>query len=379
MTELETTTRQTLHAARRVVVKVGSRVLTTQDVRLDARVLTGLCAAIAEAMQASREVVLVSSGAVAFGMSVFGIRDRVEDIAEKQALAAVGQSVLMQRYREIFELHGIVVAQVLLTHSDFADRQRFLHARHVMERLLRRGVLPIVNENDVVAVDEIRFGDNDALSSQVAHVVGADALVLLTEVEGLHTADPTRDPSAARLPFVSQIDDAVLGLAGSSSSRVGTGGMSSKLLAARATTRLGIPVLIAAGKRAGALEAALRADDVGTLFAPSDDPARGKRGWIAVTLRPSGSVRIDAGAVKAIVERGKSLLPSGIVGVEGEFGVGDPVAILDPGGREIARGLAAYASGDLRRIAGAQSSEIEALLGYTCGREAVHRDDLVLE
>jgi glutamate 5-kinase len=360
------------------VVKVGSSLLSTPD-GLDRRRIRSLAEDVETLARGGREFVLVTSGAIAAGVARLGGRHRPTTIREKQAAAAVGQIELMAFYEEVFSALGRHVAQMLLTREDLAQRHRYLNAKHTLVALLERRVLPIVNENDTVAVEEIRFGDNDNLSADVAALAEADLLVILTDVDGLHTADPTRDPSARRIPVVSPGDREVDRYAASRPGRLGTGGMLTKLQAARKAARVGIPTIIADGRPAGALRRLFDPEnDAGTFVpAPADRLARRKH-WIAFTSRPRGSLHLDSGAVSAIRDGKRSLLPSGVRAVDGEFGPGDCVRCLGPDGREVARGLVNYSAAEARRIAGAKTRDIEGILGYKISDEMIHRDDLVI-
>ncbi|HWP66212.1 MAG TPA: glutamate 5-kinase [Candidatus Limnocylindria bacterium] len=363
-----------LARARRVVVKVGSNVLTETDGRRGRLpTLVGELAALGR----RRELVVVTSGAVAAGRSrVKGSERRLE---WRQAAAAVGQPTLMARYERAFARHGRVVAQVLLTHADLADRRRYLNARHTLRTLLGAHVVPIVNENDTVAVEELQFGDNDNLSAMTATLVDADLLVILSDVPGLFTADPTRDASATRIAVANADAPELAAMAGPARHGVGTGGMATKLAAARKAAAAGITTVIADGRRRGVLAAVFDpARDAGTwLLAPGDRLTRRKH-WIAHVLKPTGSIHLDAGAERAVVSGGRSLLPSGVRGSEGEFAVGDCVRLVAPDGREIGRGLVNYSAAETAKLAGAHSRDIERLLGYKGSDELIHRDDLVV-
>ncbi|MBX3026726.1 glutamate 5-kinase [bacterium] len=368
-----------LPRVKRVVVKIGSSILSgPQDI--DRERIGRLVGELAGLRRRGYAVVLVSSGAVAAGMARLGLRERPSTVPQKQAAAAVGQIRLMAFYDERFSAHGLPVAQILLTHDDLAHRRRYLNARHTFEELLGAGVLPIVNENDSVAVEEVRFnfGDNDNLSALVATLIDADLLVILSDVAGLHTADPRRDPGARLVPVVDAVRREVEALAGSSGP-LGKGGMASKLQAARKASEAGIPCVIADGLRPGVLPRVFDPTaDEGTLFLATGDRLTRRKHWIAHTLRPAGALTVDAGAYAAVSAGGRSLLPKGITRVSGGFGAGECVACLTPAGAEFARGLVSYSAAELDRIKGLHSSEIEAVLQYTAGNEAIHRDDLVL-
>jgi glutamate 5-kinase len=365
--------RRSLRDARRVVIKVGSRALVENRARFDA--LTG---AVQASRASSREFVVVSSGAIALGLGVLGLSARPKSMAMLQAAAAAGQTHLMQAWERAFAAHSIAVAQVLLTHADLADRDRYLNARAALEALIELGAVPIINENDTVAVDEIRFGDNDQLAAMVATLVGADLLVLLTDVEGLLDAESKRVPIvAADDPVEALLREGGAAPNASAAPAVGTGGMRSKLDAARRASRRGVPVVIASARQDDALPAILRGDDLGTLFLPAGTKLASRKHWIAYTLKPHGAIVVDAGAEKAL-RAGKSLLPAGVIGVRGDFEPSDAIAIVGPSGIEIARGLSRYATRDVARLAGAKTAEIEARLGHYGGDEIVHRDDLVV-
>lgn len=321
----------------------------------------------------------MSSGAVALGVERLGLKARPKDIRGKQAAAAVGQSRLMRLYDDALGPQGIVVAQVLLTHADIQSRTRYLNARRAIAALLSQRALPIINENDTVSVEELKFGDNDTLAGMAIDLVEAELLIILTDIDGLYTADPRKDPAATRIPEVFGIDAATLELAGDTSSGVGTGGMASKLRAAHRALDSGVPTLIAPGKQVGVLDAALAGEALGTFVHAPQQPGTGRRKrWLLRDLRPSGELIIDDGALRALRDRGKSLLPSGILDVRGTFDAGEPVAICGRDQIVVARGLSIYGSEELRRIAGSRSSEIAQRLGYTLADEAVHRDDLAL-
>ncbi len=366
--------RDALARSQRIVVKVGSQVLCRDDGTLDDAVLVALVGGLADRLRAGQEVAFVSSGAVASGT---GVASKLN--LGKQALAAIGQPLLMARYRELFATHGLQVAQILLTHADLADRGRFLHARRVMAELMAAGVLPIINENDTVAVEELKFGDNDALAAQVAHVVGADVLVLLTETDGLYTANPHDDATAQRIANGQSHDDALLAVASGGKSAFGTGGMHSKLLAARKAGSVGVTVAIARGKNPGVLQALFAGKDVGTLLTPGKRRLTGKRSWIATSLRPRGTIHVDQGAADALRSGGRSLLPIGVKRVEGEFAVGDPLLVVDPDGQPLGRGLSRYDSSDARRAAGLRTEQITQEIGWLPASELIHRDDFVVQ
>lgn len=370
--------RPILADVRRVVVKIGSGVLASHADGLNTRrigLLARECSALAKA---GYEVTIVSSGAIASGLSPLGLRERPKSIPLKQAAAAVGQCRLMWAYQRAFERCGRRVAQILLTADDLARRPRFLNARHTMLTLLGLGVTPIINENDTVSVDEIKFGDNDALASLVVGLIDARALLILSDVDGLYTADPRLDHRAARLIDVPRITPEIQRAAGGSSRREGTGGMISKVGAAKRVADYGAATLILDGRRAGVLTRALRGEPVGTMFFPRRERLNSRQHWIAHAVRIAGRIWLDAGAVQAVVGRGKSLLPSGVTKVAGSFDAGDAVTCLDAEGREVARGLINYGSDEVVKIRGLKTSEIAKHLGYKYYDEIIHRDNLVL-
>lgn len=363
---------------RRVVVKVGSRVLTDENGMLDTAIIRGLCDDMANLMGNGIQVVLVSSGAIAAGRSLLGMTERPRTIPQKQAAAAVGQTQLMRAYEEAFSRHRIVVGQLLLTAEDLASRCRFLNARATIDELLSSGVVPVINENDTVAVDEIKFGDNDNLSALVTNLTEAGLLLILTDIDGFYSSDPKINPEARLISLVHGINRDVEKAAGGTGSSVGTGGMATKIAAAKKAGKSGVPAIMACGHKKGVISAAVSGEDVGTLFLPAGEGINRRKHWIAYTLRPSGRIMVDRGASMALLEKGTSLLPSGVVGVEGRFERGACVRICEESGGEIARGLADYGSAEIERLAGHRSSDIEELLGYRYGDEVVHRDNLVL-
>ncbi|MDX2093914.1 MAG: glutamate 5-kinase [Kofleriaceae bacterium] len=360
--------RQALTAVNRVVVKIGSRLLADSP--------AGRPAAIADQVVELRrrnvEVVIVSSGAIALGIRRLRLPGRPHELPELQAAAAVGQSRLMQNWEHAFAVHDLAIGQVLLTHDDLGDRRRFLSARFTLRALLDHNVVPIINENDTVASEEIKFGDNDQLAALVCNLVSADALVILTDVEGV------RDANGVRMPIVRDIEREAVPVAGGSISGVGSGGMASKVGSARIVTRTGIPAIVAPGREADVLVRVLGGMDVGTLFVPGGDVLSSRKHWIAYGAKPEGKLVVDDGADRAIRTGGKSLLPAGIKSVTGDFELGALVSVVGASGTEIARGLVAYPAEDLRRISGLQSAAIEARLGYKSIDEAIHRDDLVI-
>ena len=370
--------RSEIGKAKRVVIKVGTALLTRAGVDLDERIIDDLVGQIADLMRGGVEVIIVTSGAISAGVGRLGLRARPKLLPELQAAAAVGQSVLIACYERCFGRHGHWVAQILLTHDDLRDRARHLNARNTINTLLALGVIPIINENDTVSVDEIKFGDNDMLSALVANLVKADLLVILSDIEGLMTADPKRSGAARLISEVSEITDEIISFAEGTGNSGGTGGMRSKLEAARIVTGAGETAVIADGREKNILARIFRGDDVGTLFLPSKEKMRGRKRWIAYFTRPRGEIHVDGGAADALCTKGKSLLASGVISVEGDFHAGDTVRIAGRSGREIGRGLVNYTSGELKKIMGKKTGQIEAVLGYKYYDEVVHRDNLVI-
>lgn len=365
-------------AARRLVVKVGSALVTNEGRGLDPTAISQWGAQIAHLRQAGKDVVMVSSGAIAEGIKRLGWASRPHEIHALQAAAAVGQMGLAQVYETCFREHGLQTAQVLLTHEDLADRRRYLNARSTLRTLLVHGVVPIINENDTVATDEIKFGDNDTLGALVANLIDADALIILTDQRGLYTADPRKDPAAQFLSRVVAGDAQLEGMAGGAGTSIGRGGMITKVLAAKRAAHGGASSVVCSGREPDVLLRLARGEAVGTAFIAQTPRLAARKQWLADHLQLRGAVRLDGGAVSALCEGGKSLLPIGVLEVSGEFERGEMVAILDQEGREIARGLTNYGGADARRIAGRPSSEIESLLGFVEEPELVHRDNLVL-
>ncbi len=376
MSEIQTSARPAAAEARRIVVKIGSSVLT-RDGELESRVFGEISRQVSELLDAGREVAIVSSGAIAIGAKELGWSDGGRSIPEKQAAAAIGQIGLVEHYRRRFARRGRRVAQILVTRSGLADRERFINARHTLLELLRIGAVPIINENDTVATEEIRFGDNDNLSATVANLIGADMLVILTDVDGLYRTPPGEDPKSELFDVVERVTSAIERAAAGSNSAFGRGGMTTKLQAAQAAARCGATTVLCNGRKRDVLLQVAAGKPVGTIFATGNRLASRKH-WLAFTTRTHGELVLDDGAVKAIARMGKSLLPAGIVEVRGKFRVGDPVACVDSSGRAVARGLAAYASDAVASIARRPTREIAQMLGYSNGDEVIHRDDLVL-
>jgi glutamate 5-kinase len=365
-----------LTSARLVVVKIGSALLVdAASGALRAAWLEGLAADVAALRAEGKRVILVSSGSIALGRRVLGLAAGPLPLEQSQAAAAVGQIRLARAYQEVLAPHGIEAAQVLVTLEDSADRRRYLNSRATFATLLEFGTVPIVNENDTVATDEIRFGDNDRLAAQVAAMAGADVVVLLSDVDGLYTADPRRDAAATHVPVVGNLTPAIEAMAGGAGTQGARGGMKTKLMAARTATQAGAALAITIGDRDRPLKA-LAGGARATWFLPKADPQAARKSWIAA-MKPKGRLVIDAGAAEALA-RGKSLLPAGVRAVEGRFGRGDPVEIAGPGGALVARGLSAYDAEEARAIMGAKSGRIAEILGHPGRAALIHRDDMVL-
>ena len=369
--------RSPLTAARRVVVKVGSALLVdARSGRLNRAWLETLVEDLLRLRRRGQQVILVSSGAIALGRRHLGLAAGTLRLEESQAAAAVGQIRLAHAYKELLEAHEVTVAQVLLTLEDSEQRTRYLNARATLEALLGLGAIPVINENDTVATAEIRYGDNDRLAARVAQMISADCLVLLSDVDGLYTADPNRGGDVRFIPEVAQITPEIEAMAGGSASNVGSGGMATKIAAARIAVGAGCHMCIAPGEHRHPLKR-IESGARCTWFMPASTPVAARKQWIAGTLRPAGAVHIDAGALRALAA-GKSLLPAGVTAALGRFDSGDTVSVLDAAGREVARGIAGYSDADTARILGRRSGEIEALLGYRGRGELIHRDDLVI-
>jgi len=370
---------------RRLVIKLGTNLLTGGSNRLDLEVMSSLAAQIAHLHQQGKEMVLVSSGAIASGRHALGLTKRMtskhRDVPFRQVLAAVGQSRLMHTYEQLFAKHNITVAQALLTKADLSDRAGYLNARNTLLTLMELRVLGIINENDVVATDEIqgaRFGDNDNLSAMVANLIDADMLMILTDTEGLYTADPRLHPEAQLIPCVEHIDATIEHLAGGSSTERGTGGMATKIEAAKLATASGVTVVIAGGHQPDVVLRLAQGEALGTLFPPAASKMESRKRWLLSGLASRGRLAVDAGAARALKEQHRSLLPAGIKGVEGDFGRGDTVEIYDLRGERIACGIANYSSQDITAIKGCRSCQISEVLGHEYGDEVMHRNNLVV-
>ena len=367
-----------LEQANCIVIKVGSSLVTNNGEGLDRQAIAAWAQQIASLKSMGRQVVLVSSGAVAEGMQRLGLKKRPTAVNELQAAAAVGQMGLVQMYESCFSQHGLHTAQVLLTHDDLSDRKRYLNARSTLRTLLGLGVIPIINENDTVVTDEIRFGDNDTLASLVANLIEADVLVILTDQSGLYSSDPRKDSAAQLIQQALAGDPALEKMAGGAGSAVGTGGMLTKILAAKRAARSGASTIIASGRESEVLVKLAQGQLIGSHLRAEQGKLQAKQQWMADHLRVSGKLTLDAGAVQVLREQGKSLLPVGVIKVEGNFERGDVVACLDEQGKEIARGLVNYSAAESARILRTPSNEIAQVLGYVDESELIHRDNLIL-
>jgi glutamate 5-kinase len=367
-----------LAQCRRVVVKIGSSLLTNAGAGLDRNAIADWVRQVAQLRARGVEVLVVSSGAIAEGMKRLGWTKRPHAVNELQAAAAVGQMGLVQMWESCFAEVGLHTAQVLLTHEDLGDRRRYLNARTTLKSLVALGVVPIINENDTVVVDEIRFGDNDTLGALVTNLIEADALVILTDQKGLYSADPRKSPGAQLVARASAGDASLEAMAGGAGSHLGSGGMLTKVLAAKRAARSGAHTAIAWGREPEVLVRLFSGEEIGTLLAAGTAPVAARKQWLADHLKPSGRITLDAGAVKALVSDGKSLLAIGATAVDGHFERGEVVSVSAPDGREIARGLVNYGAAETARILRKPTSEIEAVLGYIAEPELIHRDNLVI-
>jgi len=370
---------EVLKQATRIVVKIGSSLVSSREAGLEPDRIDRLAEDLAALRAAGRDVLVVSSGAIVSGIKKLSLKEYPKSLPVKQAAAAVGQSRLMWAYEKSFEPLGIKVAQILLTHQDLADRRRFLNARHTLAALIEFQVIPIINENDTVAVDEIRVGDNDTLAAEVAHLVDADLLVILSDIDGLFTEDPRKNPSAELIPLIAEITDDIERRAGISTTFGSTGGMATKVRAAKKVGEYGVATLIVNGQTKGLLPHILLGNNPGgSLFLPKARRMNSRKHWIGYTLRARGAISLDQGAVDALTKRGKSLLASGIVTVTGSFEAGDPISCLDPDGKEFAKGLVNCSSDTLIKIKGLKTAEIQQRLGPQEYEEVIHRDNLVI-
>jgi len=367
--------RQIMKDVRRVVLKLGTKMITSGPYTLDMEALARLAVDLADLRNRGVELVIVSSGAIAAGMGRMGVHRRPTSIPQLQALAAIGQNLLMNAYEKALGMFGVPIAQVLLTIDDIHDRKRYVNVQNTLDELVRMGVVPVINENDSVATEEVNVGDNDNLSSYVASIANADLLVLFTDVDGLRDRHP-KDGGGAVIPRVSGITPEIEALCGEAGDMAAVGGMRTKIEAARRILAGGGMMVIAHGRKVR-LSQILDGEDVGTLFASGERGLNARRHWIAMTAKVRGSIRVDEGAAKAVEKKNASLLPKGITGVESDFDIGDVVAVIAPDGRRIARGVVLYGSREIRKIMGSHSNEIDAILGYTNGATVIHRNDMV--
>jgi glutamate 5-kinase len=363
---------------KRVVIKIGSSVLTNEYGELSEGVFGQIAKEVSGMKSRGIEPILVSSGAIAAGMKKLRLGDKPRDISMKQAIAACGQSTLIWYYEKAFSEFGERVAQILLTHDGLSVRKRFLNARKTLFTLLKMGVIPVINENDTVAFEEIMFGDNDNLAALVTSLVEADLLILLSDIDGLYDKNPRNHADAELISVIEEIDERVEEIAGETLGKTTTGGMRTKIEASRTAAAFGVPTIISNGKKPNPLSEIFSGKETGTLFLPAKERIKGRKHWIAFTLKPVGEVVIDEGAKRAISSSGKSLLPAGVKAVRGVFDLGELIRCVDESGTEVARGLTSYDSDEIRRIVGAKTSEIEKILGYKYGDEIIHRDDLVI-
>ena len=372
------TRNEILKDVKKMLIKIGSAVLTG-DNGLDLHIIEQLVEEMVELKKRGCQIVIVTSGAIASGKHRMGLTGHLKSMPQKQAAAAIGQGRLMRVYSNAFGKYGLYVAQILLTMSDLTDRKRFLNIRNTLTTLMDWGVIPIINENDTVAVDEIKFGDNDHLAAMMANITETHLLINLTNTEGLYDHNPNRSKKAKVIPLVREISEVIEQAATDETSDVGSGGMRSKVMAAKKVTAFRIPYIIAPGKEPGILRDLFAGKERGTLFLPMKDHLNSRKYWIAFTLRSRGKLTLDDGAKKALIEEGKSLLPSGIIAVEGDFHVGDPVLCLDTAGKVLAKGLTNYGAEEIGKIMGLKTSKIQQVLGYKDYDEVIHRDNMAVD
>jgi len=371
--------RNYLAHAKRIVVKVGSSTLTCSTGKMDLNLINKLTCKLTNAENHGKEIILVTSGAVGVGMDKLGMRKKPKSIPEKQAAAAVGQGILLHMYEKMFGEYGQAVAQILLTRGDISDRKRYLNARNTLNTLLDFGIIPIINENDTVAWEEIRFGDNDSLAALVAGLVDADLFVILSDIDGLYTGNPKENPDAKLIPLIENITPEIEALAGGAGTHLGTGGMQTKIQAAKISVNSGIPMVIAQGKDPAVLDDILEGREVGTLFLPKEYKLHHRKRWIAFGAELSGALYVDKGAEEAILCSGKSLLPIGVIGLDGNFEPGDTVSIQTAEHKEFARGIVDYDRRNVELIMGHKSQEIEGIIGPKDYDYIVHRNNMVLK
>lgn len=369
--------RQSLKNINRVMVKVGSSTLSHPTGRLNIDQMERLVRQLADLHNSGKEVVLVSSGAQSAGIGKLGLTRKPKTMPKRQAVAAIGQGLLMHMYEKLFSEYGIIVAQVLITREDIMDRGRFLNARNALNALLQLGTIPIINENDTIATDELKFGDNDTLSAMLASLIDSELLLVLSDIEGLYTGNPKTNPNAKLIPEVSEINCDIEKLAGGTGSKLGTGGMVTKIQAARVATNSGIPMIIAQGKSEKVITRIINGEQLGTLFMPKDNRLHSKKLWIAIGSNITGKIYVDEGAKKALQEKGKSLLPSGVIDIAGEFEIGHTVDVYF-GEEKIGRGVVNYSSNDALKIMGKKTGQIQKILGHKDFDEIIHRNNFVL-
>ena len=373
-----TNRQERIRGIKRIVIKVGTSTITHASGLLNLKQIDSLARQIADLHNRGYEVVLVSSGAIGAGIGKLGLKNNPKTIPEKQVAAAVGQGILIHMYEKLFSEYGKIVAQILITKEDIHHRTRFLHVRNAFFSLLEQGVIPIVNENDAIAVDEIKLGDNDTLSALVSSIVEADLLILLSDIDGFCEADPRTDPNARVIHTVAEITPEIEKLAGGAGSSFATGGMVTKLNAAKIATTSGTAMVIVNGSLPGVIDAVISGIDIGTWFQEKQHPLQARKHWIAFGSTPAGQLMVDEGAAKALIQRQKSLLPSGIIQVDKVFKEGQIVSVIDRAGREVARGVTNYSSAEIEMIKGLNSSEIVKKLGYKAYDEVIHRNNLVI-
>lgn len=362
----------------RIVVKVGTSTLTHENGKLNLEIMEKLVRQIANLSNKGEEVILVTSGAIGAGMGKLNLTEKPKNLPQKQALAAIGQGLLIEIYEKFFNEYGKITAQLLLTREDFSDRKRYLNMSYTLSNLLKWGVIPVINENDTVAVEEIKIGDNDTLAALVASLVEADLLIILTDIDGLFDKDPRIYKDAKVIEVVEEFSDDLFKIAGGAGTKRGTGGMYTKIQAAKICYNSGVKMVIANGKIDNVLNRIAAGEKIGTTFLPMKNPISSRKIWIAFNAKVNGFLFVDEGAAKALVKHGKSLLPSGVVKTEGQYDVGDCVAVVDHHGREIARGLVNYSSEEVEKIKGCKTHDIESILGYKYYDEVIHRDNLVV-
>lgn len=370
--------KELISSAKKIVVKIGTSSLTHETGNLDLEMIEKICRQLANLHFSGKDVLLVSSGAVGAGLGKLGYKERPKSIPEKQAAAAVGQGILMHAYEKIFAEYGVIVAQLLLTRDDLQDRKRFLNSRNTLKTLLEKRVIPIINENDTVVVEEIKFGDNDTLAALVASLIDADLLILLTDIDGLYTADPRVDKEAELISVIPEINEDIMGLAGKSGSKFASGGMITKIGAGRISVNSGIPMIIANSRQENVLNRLARGEDLGSLFLPQEASPHAKKKWIEFFSEIEGVLTVDQGCKDALLCKGNSLLAIGLLEIEGDFEKGSIISIADQDGEEFARGVASYSAEEMEKLKGKHSDDFYELLGYRDTDSLVHCDNLIV-